>query len=116
MAWDDESAEAEGRRKLATKYGDHWELEFHDPETALLIVNDAERAGLVVQPGEFAYESHHRLRLQIPDHYPWWENFANDSYRRGGRPAVVRDCARATRDVIKHGFPDGANRVEFYIS
>ena len=93
-----------------------WQEDFHDPQTALAIVNDAEKAGLVVQPTEFAYHSHHTLRVQIPWHFREWDKFANDSYGRGGRPAVVRDCAQAMRDVIKDGFPDGANRVTLYIS
>jgi hypothetical protein len=44
--WDDEKAVAAGRLKLAAKYGDDWEHDFHDPQTALAIVNDAEREGL----------------------------------------------------------------------
>jgi hypothetical protein len=114
--WYDETAEAEALLKLAAKYGDDWQHDFHDPQTALAIVNDAEKAGLVVQPTEFAYHSHHTLRVQIPGHFREWDKFANDSYGRGGRPAVVRDCAQAMRDVIKDGFPDGANRVTLYIS
>jgi hypothetical protein len=116
VPWEDEKAEAEAILKLAAKYGDDWQHDFHDPQTALATVDDAEKAGLVVQPGEFEYHSHHTLRVQVPWHYREWTKFANDSYGGGGRPAVVRDCAQLTRDVIKDGFPDGANRVNFYIS
>jgi hypothetical protein len=112
--WDNEKAVAAGRLKLAAKYGDDWEHDFHDPQTALAIVNDAEREGLVVQPSEFAYDNGHSLGVQIPNHYKWWEELSNDSYHRGGRPAVVRDSAQATRDVIEEGFPDRANRVNLY--
>jgi hypothetical protein len=117
--WGDEiSVEAE--EQLLAKYSDRaWALDFFDHQTALTIIDDAEKAGLVIQPSELAKKGGpggNQLRVLIPDGSAWWMKLADDSYLQGGRAAVVRASAQAMRDLIQDGFPYDADLVNFYFS
>jgi hypothetical protein len=118
--WGDEKS-VEAEERLLAKFSDRaWALDFFDHQTALAIIDEAEAAGLVVQPSEFANKAAspeiHKVRVHIPDGSAWWMKLADDSYLRGGRAAVVRDSAQAVRELIQDGLPDDADLVNFYFA
>jgi hypothetical protein len=112
--WADEMS-LEAEEQLLTKHrGAAWGENWFYRQTALEIVDEAEEAGLVIQPSEFGYVDPRGISVLIPDHYLWWQRLADDSYSRGGRPAVVKASAEAMRDLIQDGFPDDAEVVHFF--
>jgi hypothetical protein len=69
--WGDEiSVEAE--EQLLAKYSDRaWALDFFDHQTALTIIDEAEKAGLVIQPSELAKKRTPRRQPTTRTHSRW---------------------------------------------
>lgn len=112
--WADET-DAQKEEQLLAKH--HlYEGEHVDPSTALAIIDDAEKAGLVVLPGALAIVGEHSINeLWSGGYSDWWSKLAHESYERGGKAESVSTVAQAFREFIRDGFPDGANAISFFV-
>jgi hypothetical protein len=112
--WSDE-ASAQAEEWLLAKHNlDPWDHVDH--ATALAVIHDAERAGLVIMPGDFAYVDKYSIREAAGSGYSdWWEKLAFESYERGGKAAAVSAVAEAFREFIRDGFPSDWNALSLFI-
>lgn len=111
--WSDETM-AGAEEKLFAPYGDRFD--HFDRKTALAIIDDAERLGLVIQPSFLAYEDDHSITERVGDvDWDWWDKISHEAYERGGKAAAVSETAEAMRNFIRDGFPDDSNVLSFFV-
>jgi hypothetical protein len=111
--WSDKTTAA-AKEQLFARYGNPFD--HFDRETALAIIDDAERLGLVILPGCPGYQDKHSIQefFDVIDSR-WWTNLAHEAYERGGKAEAVSAAAEATRNFVRDGFPDGANAMSFFV-